>query len=192
MADYTHYPPEAPEPQTRFVRVPAARLIGELMAIGAAIQQKGGGYVEARSNSEIVYDFEPPERGTVVRVYTSLAQHASHVRECGQDAVRIVVGYRPDQTGKPAKQKHPFLPLADSRKLLRTAPQGPENERIAAFLERLRAAVREAYAAALRIPRCPSCSSPMKERSGTYGAFYGCTRYPGCRGTRRIEGGACG
>lgn len=31
---------------------------------------------------------------------------------------------------------------------------------------------------------CPLCGKPMKERVGKYGAFWGCTGYPGCRGTR--------
>lgn len=31
-------------------------------------------------------------------------------------------------------------------------------------------------------PSCPECNSPMKERNGPRGPFYGCTRYPDCRG----------
>ena len=34
---------------------------------------------------------------------------------------------------------------------------------------------------------CPLCGSPMKMRSSRYGPFYGCTKYPGCRGTRQID-----
>ena len=33
---------------------------------------------------------------------------------------------------------------------------------------------------------CPKCGSPMVRRTGRYGAFYGCSTYPSCRGTRRI------
>ncbi len=33
---------------------------------------------------------------------------------------------------------------------------------------------------------CPRCGSPMRRRSGRYGQFWGCSRYPGCRGTRNI------
>jgi len=32
---------------------------------------------------------------------------------------------------------------------------------------------------------CPQCNAPMKQRNGKYGAFWGCTRYPECRGTRQ-------
>jgi len=33
---------------------------------------------------------------------------------------------------------------------------------------------------------CPKCGSPMIRRTGPYGAFYGCSKYPNCSGTRRI------
>lgn len=36
-------------------------------------------------------------------------------------------------------------------------------------------------------PPCPQCDAPMVQRSGKYGAFWGCSRYPECRGTRRTE-----
>lgn len=35
-------------------------------------------------------------------------------------------------------------------------------------------------------PTCPSCGSSMRRRSGRYGQFWGCSRYPGCKGTRKI------
>lgn len=34
-------------------------------------------------------------------------------------------------------------------------------------------------------PFCPRCGSPMRRRSGRYGQFWGCFRYPGCKGTRK-------
>lgn len=33
---------------------------------------------------------------------------------------------------------------------------------------------------------CPRCGSPMYRRSGRYGQFWGCSRYPGCKETRNI------
>lgn len=33
---------------------------------------------------------------------------------------------------------------------------------------------------------CPTCGSRMVRRTGRYGPFYGCSRYPRCRGTRQI------
>ena len=35
-------------------------------------------------------------------------------------------------------------------------------------------------------PVCPSCGSPMKKRQGPRGPFWGCSKYPQCRGTRNI------
>lgn len=32
---------------------------------------------------------------------------------------------------------------------------------------------------------CPRCGSPMRRRSGRYGQFWGCSRYPVCKGTRK-------
>jgi len=35
-------------------------------------------------------------------------------------------------------------------------------------------------------PTCPRCGSSMLQRSGRYGPFWGCLRYPGCKGTRKV------
>jgi len=35
--------------------------------------------------------------------------------------------------------------------------------------------------------KCPKCNSSMVRRTGRYGAFYGCSTYPKCYGTRRIR-----
>ena len=39
-------------------------------------------------------------------------------------------------------------------------------------------------AGATGTPSCPRCGSTMRRRSGRYGQFWGCSRYPKCRGTR--------
>ena len=36
---------------------------------------------------------------------------------------------------------------------------------------------------------CPKCDHEMINRNGKYGRFYGCKRYPHCRGTRTIAEG---
>ncbi|NWJ98687.1 MAG: type I DNA topoisomerase [Chloroflexi bacterium] len=33
---------------------------------------------------------------------------------------------------------------------------------------------------------CPKCGAPMKERQGAKGPFYGCTKYPECKGTAQV------
>jgi len=46
-------------------------------------------------------------------------------------------------------------------------------------------------------PKCPSCGSEMVLREGYKGKFYGCSKFPGCKGTANYEGeqekcAACG
>lgn len=35
------------------------------------------------------------------------------------------------------------------------------------------------------IPNCPKCNKKMARRDGPYGKFWGCARYPKCKGTRK-------
>lgn len=36
------------------------------------------------------------------------------------------------------------------------------------------------------VPNCPQCGTPMVKRNGYKGLFWGCPKYPNCRGTRNI------
>ena len=38
----------------------------------------------------------------------------------------------------------------------------------------------------LNTPDCPRCNSQMQRRSGKYGQFWGCSKYPRCNGIRKI------
>ena len=116
------------------------------------------------------------------------------VRGCGEDAVRIVVGIQrpvPTETVETASQyeranatRGGFWPLQDeATRVFRTAPRGEESARVTAFLTRLRTRLREVYAEAQRLPRCPVCGRVMRERTGGRGPFLGCSGYPECRGT---------
>lgn len=163
---------------SRYVAIPAESLYEELDSIGTAVTDKGGEASKTTQGREVVWDLIPPSSVSCVRVYTSLAIGSESVRGCGKDALRIVVGTRRD--GK-------FRPLAPSRRIYRTAPNGPEAERVKSFLARLRVALREAYVTALRVPSCPKCSSAMVLRTAKgSGEFYGCVSFPECRGTRQI------
>lgn len=35
---------------------------------------------------------------------------------------------------------------------------------------------------------CPICGNPTEERSGKFGKFLGCTKYPDCKGVRKTNG----
>lgn len=36
--------------------------------------------------------------------------------------------------------------------------------------------------------KCPECDGPMVSRKGQFGTFWGCKKYPDCRGTRDSMG----
>jgi hypothetical protein len=190
----------------RYVEIPADAMLGELRAVGAAVASKGGSCAEGVSGREIVFDIHPPDRLAFVRVYTSLATGAAAVRDCGEDAVRLVLGAlvpmssAADSRGGTITrgEKAVFRPLDKGRRIYRTAPKGSEGERVTAFLERFKEALRDSYRAALHAPTCPVCKvAPMAERStkDKTRKFLGCVRFPECRGTRPLppvtpEGGS--
>lgn len=173
----------------RYVEVPSDRLVAELEEIAARVQERGGSAVWGVKGRERTLDLQPASSPARVWLYTSLAAGAGAVRDCGEDAVRIVVGYvaEPETAGDPDEVRR-FRPLEGGVRLYRTAPA--KGDRVGAFLERLRGALREAYGRALQVPRCPECRRPMTERKGRRGAFLGCTGYPKCQATRPLPGRA--
>jgi len=54
--------------------------------------------------------------------------------------------------------------------------------------------LRETGATAAKVPSCPTCGSPMRQRSNrkTGRSFWGCSRYPRCKGYRPYSGGGGG
>lgn len=36
--------------------------------------------------------------------------------------------------------------------------------------------------------KCPECGAKMILRNGKFGEFYGCTKFPGCKGSRNLPG----
>lgn len=163
-------------PHTRFVSIPADRLVGLLEEIGAKVEAAGGGFAWRVQGRERVFDLTVPGAPGQVRVFTSLAVGEAEVRDCGKDAVRVCVGALFDDDFKPTEK---------GTKILRTAPKGAE-DRAGAFLSRLQEALRGAYRRARAVTPCPQCGRPMATRKGRNGAFLGCTGYPECRGTKPL------
>lgn len=67
---------------------------------------------------------------------------------------------------------------------------GGREQRAASQAQAAQSSIRRANAE--QSPSCPKCSKPMVRRVARQGAaagnaFWGCTDYPGCRGTRQIE-----
>lgn len=169
---------------TRFVEIPATSLLTELKSISDAIRQRGGKAEQGQQGREIVFDFTPPGAEATVRVYTTLSAGQSVARDCGEDAVRIVVGGTVAKDGVPR-----FRSVTEPRKMLRTAPQSLEHHaRVRTFLDRLTEALREAYGVAIRVPMCPLCNGVMSERQTRDKSrrFYGCLDFPDCKGTRPL------
>jgi hypothetical protein len=170
------------EPMARFVAVSAALMLSALRSIGEKVVAKGGAVVEGLQGSEIVFDITPPGSPAFVRIYTSLARGAADVRDCGEDAVRVVVMANVDGRAKP---------LAKSRRIYRTAPGRLSDEaRQAAFIERMTDALRDHYREARSIEKCPECGAPLalrepKSNGKQFTPFLGCTRFPTCKGSKR-------
>ncbi len=38
-----------------------------------------------------------------------------------------------------------------------------------------------------KFPKCPDCDGKLVKKHGKYGPFLGCSNYPNCRYTRKIE-----
>lgn len=163
----------------RFVSVPATDLIEELEYIGRKVEYSGGSFNWNVQGKEKIFELQPPRSKGIVRVFTSLAIGDDSVRGCGKDAVRVVTGVKVENS---RTKKLTFRPIAESRKILRTAPQGAQN-RVRVFLDRLTAAIREAYTTASRAIECPSCGGYMILRKGKHGEFFGCSSYPNCKRT---------
>jgi hypothetical protein len=155
---------------TRFVEIPAARLVAELEDIGGKVTARGGSFAWRKAGAEKVFDLTVPGGRAMVRVFTTL-DGGEVARDCGEDAVRVCLG---------ALDGERFRPLEKGTKILRTAPQAAP-DRVAVFLERLREEIRQVYARAKDVRGCPKCGKPMAQREGRFGPFLGCTGFPECR-----------
>lgn len=175
--------PLAPRGGT-FVSVPAASLEALVEEIRIGVEKKGGRVEWSKAGRERVADVIVPSGASAIRIFTSLSAGERAARECGKDAVRVVVGALNPTAAQPKRR---FQATEAPLRVFRTAPRNlPEAERVAAFLERLRETLRASYRAALDVPRCPLCPRGMVPRTGSRGSFWGCSGYPDCRGTRQI------
>jgi len=165
---------------TRYVEIPAERLVSELEGIGLKVRERGGDFAWRVQGREQVFDLTVPGAAAQVRIFTTL-DGAATARGCGEDAIRVCVGgleKERDDFGETGKLR--FRPTEKGIKILRTAPHGVA-DRVATFLERLRGAVREAYVRAREVRPCPDCGRAMARREGKFGPFLGCTSYPECK-----------
>jgi len=112
--------------------------------------------VETKSGKQFPY---------VVQVFSSVDKRRGTTRDCGEDAIRVVI------TDTETARHYPL------GRVYRTKNALPN----------LKKKCREAF---IRIIHegCPKCGSLMTERKGKHGKFLGCTKYPTCTGTKQLGG----
>lgn len=103
------------------------------------------------------------------RVIISSSIHESGVSKgCGEDSIRVVIEYN----GVYKKTFRRWI------------------TRVSGWEDRLKGKVIEARIAINELdysPKCPVCDGAMVMRKGVHGKFYGCLKFPRCRGTRNYE-----
>ena len=116
---------------------------------------------------ELVYGRIFRDNGLCVsmRVYTGI-EPSGDSRERGKDAIRLELYWRDD--------KGTVRRLGGSKRV----------HRVKGWRDNLKSRI-DGWRKAIGEP-CPSCRSPMVERDGRNGAFYGCCRYPECKGTCNV------
>ena len=107
-----------------------------------------------------------------VRVYSSVDKRTGLTRDCGSDAIRVVL-----------------MDLKTGRALKLKSGKGKAGQRIYRTqnaLPTLTERCREYFSKVIH-DGCPKCGSVMAERGGRNGKFLGCTKYPACNGTKQLE-----
>lgn len=119
--------------------------------------------VESKSGKHFPY---------AVRVYSSVDKRTGMTRDCGADAIRVVL-----------------MDLESGRALKLKSGKGKAGQRIYRTKNALPTLVercREYFGKVIH-DGCPKCGSVMAERAGKNGNFLGCTKYPACNGTKKLE-----
>lgn len=127
------------------------------------------GFEEVKLPRTVELSFERETKNPDVRIRAYSAVEEGGSRECGADAGRVLLVHK--ESGKL---------VWEGRKVLRTA----------GYLDNMRERCREAWKVASNgLAKCPICESVMVVRKNkkTGDEFYGCCKYPSCRGTRRVK-----
>jgi len=134
----------------------------------------GRGWVKKEPKGQEVH-FDKSAYGCVIRVFSSIPSASSMElhdvsRGKGKDAIRISLLY---------------ITKENRTVGLRSYPRVTRQQNWRTHLKRR---VMEAFVCAKDSPLCPHCKSKLVLRTAeaTGAQFYGCTRYPRCRGTRAL------
>lgn len=110
--------------------------------------------------TEFIYDIPLPQDHLTIRIFSSIDRTTGFTRPCGEDAIRCVIWNH--RVGEPIAGRVRTHRIETWRSNLL--------EKIQSLAENWRDYDRE----------CPVCSSPLAEKEGPYGEFFGCVRYPEC------------
>lgn len=105
--------------------------------------------------------------GLEIRVFTSIGTRDGDARTVGTDAIRVVIFSTVHNRG-----------VGSEARVYRTTGWAKN------LASRIDDTIRQASTG---LVQCPDCKAWMVEREGKYGKFFGCIRYPACRGIRRIQ-----
>ena len=125
----------------------------------------GGDWTPEQRYNEWIYS-APHGRGRVI-VSSSISVDGSS-RDNGKDSIRVVL-------------EHSGVHKKTSKRWITRMPD---------WEARLRQSILEARITINQLdynPKCPNCDGAMVVRSGVHGKFYGCLKFPRCRGTRGYE-----
>jgi len=129
------------------------------------LRRIGGNWKPEQRYNEWVYS--APHGGGRVHINSSI-RIGSTSKGTGKDSIRVVV----EHSGTFKKTSQRWI----------TRQEG--------WAERLEKAVIEARVYINELdysPKCPNCDGAMVIRKGVHGKFYGCLKFPRCRGTRNFE-----
>lgn len=144
------------------------------------VEQMGFSVVPLEGTYEVVYQRQVVSKNGVehpylVRVYSSVLGYQGKTRDCGADAIRVVlIPLEGEYAGRPTKV------LGEGK-----GKAGRRINRTKGAMENLRKRVTQYFQLVIKY-RCPKCGSLMAVRNSAKGKFLGCRSYPECNGSRPL------
>jgi len=120
------------------------------------------------SAKELVYDYKfstKSGQNLAIVVYTSIDERTGVARSNGSDAIRIALMWKNDGDWRAIGSTKRVNRISTWRKNLK--------KRLSNWKDML-------------VGQCDNCGAPLTVRSGEYGKFKGCSRYPDCTYTEQI------
>ena len=119
--------------------------------------------VDLKGTNEIVYQRDGVNAPYSVRVYSSLRKGTGRTRDCGDDAIRVVMVSQ--------ESGHAMKIMGEGKK----SKAGRRINRTKGAMNNLERRVKEYLLMGTRDYLCPKCGRMMAVRSGRNGKFLGCT-----------------